>query len=80
MEERDMYNIYEKGFLIQQSELPTFEVEDRTSYHSFVYEPDFGKARAVMVQPDDGSDQFHANIEGREPYDWLERTVEIRRI
>ena len=71
------YIIKEEGMPIQQAELPTFEVEDRTSYHSFVYEPDFAKARAVMVQPDDGSDPFHANIEGREPYDWLERTVEI---
>lgn len=74
---KNMYKIYENRTLIQQSELPTFEVEDKTSYHSFVYEPDFAKARAVMVQPDDGGDSFHANIAGREPYDWLERTVEV---
>ena len=73
-----MYKIYENGTLIQQSELPTFEVEDKTSYHSFVYEPDFKKARAVLVQPDaEGEEAFHANIEGREPYDWVNRTVEV---
>lgn len=72
------YIIRENGVVLQQSELPTFEVEDKTSYHSFVYEPDFAKARAVMVQPDDvEQESFHANIQGREPYDWLERTVEV---
>lgn len=73
-----MYKIKEHGIVIQQSDLPTFEVEDETSHHAFKYEPDFEKARAVLVQPDaEGEEAFHANIEGREPYDWVNRTVEV---
>ena len=74
------YIIRENGVVLQQSELPTFEIEDKTSYHAFVYEPDFEKARAVMVQPDDGSESFHANIKGKEGYSWLTRTVTVQKL
>ena len=78
-----MYAIYElDGTLITKTEHPCFELYNPVVQSFYVATEETG--RAILVYPNgqesEGEEEvisYHANIEGREPFSWLEKTVRV---
>ena len=80
-----MYAIYElDGTLITKTEYPCFALYDEVVKSFYVATEETG--RAILIDLNDYSkeipseeyiDPYHANIEGREPFPWLEKTVKV---
>ena len=80
-----MYAIYElDGTLITKTEHPCFELYNPVVQSFYVATEETG--RAILVYPNgqesEGEEEvisYHANIFGRQPFDWLEKTVRVER-
>lgn len=70
-----MYLIFENDKLIGGTAFPNWQAYDEVM-QSF-YCVDEANARAILIQMEDGTDSFYANLEGKEPYSWLDRTVAV---
>lgn len=70
-----MYFIYENGLLILQTQFPNWQAYDEVM-RSF-YCVDEVNAQAILIQMEDGTEPFYANLEGKEGYSWLIRTVSV---
>ena len=73
-----MHDIYENGTLILSTQYPQWQAYDEKVKSFYcVLEAD---ARAILIQPEEeGAESFYANIEGKDGYSWLTRTVEVRK-
>jgi len=75
-----MYKFYdENGNLVMETDYPVFEDYDPICRSFYVVEED--QARAILIRNDEqaGFESYHANIEGREAFSWLEKTVRMEK-
>lgn len=75
-----MYRFYdENGNLVMETQWPIFEDYDPVCGSFFV--TDEYKARAILIctEEDETSEPYHANLEGRNPFPWLEKTVRMEK-
>ena len=76
-----MYKFYdENNNLVMETDYPVFEDYDPVCQSFFVTDEE--KARAIQIRNDEqeGFESYHANIEGREGFPWLEKTVRMEKI
>lgn len=76
-----MYRFYdENGKLVMEAQRPIFEDYDPVCGSFFVVEEE--AARAVIVydtSEEPAFEPYHANLEGRNPFPWLKKTVRMEK-
>lgn len=72
-----MYNIYENGILIQTVDEPMWQAYDERAESFYCVEEN--EARAILIQIEN-EEPYYANIEGKEGYSWLTRTVTVQKV
>ena len=75
------YRFYDaNNVIVMETQWPIFEDYDPVCQSFFVVNED--KARAILIRRDDveGFEDYHANIEGREPFSWVQKTVRMEKV
>lgn len=75
-----LYKFYdENNQIVMETEFPIFEDYDPICQSFFVAEE--ADARAILIRNDEqeGFENYHANLEGREGFTWLTKTVRMEK-